>query len=85
MARSGQKSLAQGLPWVNSPTGLSPEGAGKARQNRLESSTLDLFGTWRIPSAVAAAVGILAAASIFVLRDAPGFLSDPILYLLTNR
>jgi hypothetical protein len=29
VARSGQKSIAQGLPWVNSPSGMSPEGAGR--------------------------------------------------------
>jgi hypothetical protein len=50
------------------------------------SCLLDLVATWRLPSALAAAVGVLAAVSIFVLRDAPSFLSDPILYLfLTNR
>jgi hypothetical protein len=27
VARSGQKSIAQGLPWVDPPTGISPEGA----------------------------------------------------------
>jgi hypothetical protein len=56
-----------------------------AERSGVASCTLDLVGTWRIPSAVAAAVGVLAAASIFVLRDAPLFLSDPIFYLLTNR
>jgi hypothetical protein len=50
-----------------------------------DSCVLDLFVTWRVPTVLAAAVGVLAAASIFVLRDAPQFLSDPILYLLTNR
>jgi hypothetical protein len=29
VARSGQESIAQGLPWVNSPAGVSPEGADK--------------------------------------------------------
>jgi hypothetical protein len=49
------------------------------------SCVLDLVTTWRLPGALAAAVGVIAAVSIFVLRDAPGFLSDPILFLLTNR
>jgi hypothetical protein len=49
------------------------------------SSWLDLVATWRLPSARAAAVAVLAAVSIFVLRDAPNFLADPILYLLTNQ
>jgi hypothetical protein len=56
-----------------------------AERSGMASFTLDLVGTWRIPSAIAAAVGVLAAVSIFVLRDAPLFLMDPILYLLTNR
>ncbi len=51
----------------------------------LVSFLLEMLATWRIPSALAAAVGVLAAVSIFVLRDAPSFLSDPILFLLTNR
>jgi anti-sigma-K factor RskA len=49
------------------------------------SCLLDMVATWRIPSALAAAVAVLAGVSIFVLRDAPSFLADPILYLLTNR
>jgi hypothetical protein len=28
-APKGQENLAQGLPWVNSPTGIRPEGAGR--------------------------------------------------------
>jgi hypothetical protein len=37
VARSGQESIAQGLPWVNSPTGVSPEGAGRYGGNRLRT------------------------------------------------
>jgi hypothetical protein len=37
VARSGQESIAQGLPWVNSPTGVSPEGAGRYSENRLRT------------------------------------------------
>jgi hypothetical protein len=48
-------------------------------------SLQDMVATWRIPSALAAAVAALAAVSVFVLRDAPSFLSDPVLFLLTNR
>lgn len=49
------------------------------------SCLLDMVTTWRLPGALAAAVGVIGAVSIFVLRDAPGFLSDPIFFLLTNR
>jgi hypothetical protein len=49
------------------------------------SSLMQIAATWQIPSALAAAVGAMAAVSIFALRDAPSFLSDPILFLLTNR
>jgi hypothetical protein len=41
VARSGQKSIAQGLSWVNSPTAMSPEGAGRYNGNRLRTSELD--------------------------------------------
>jgi hypothetical protein len=41
VARSGQKSIAQGLPWVDSPTGMSPEGAGRYGGNRLRTYGLD--------------------------------------------
>jgi hypothetical protein len=37
VARSGQKSIAQGLPWVSSPRGMSPEGAGRYGENRLRA------------------------------------------------
>jgi hypothetical protein len=37
VARSGQKSIARGLPWVNSPGGMSPEGAGRYSENRLRA------------------------------------------------
>jgi hypothetical protein len=37
VARSGQKSIAQGLPWVNSPGGMSFEGAGRHSENRLQA------------------------------------------------
>jgi hypothetical protein len=37
VARSGQESLAQGLPWVNSPTGVSPEGVVRCGGNRLQT------------------------------------------------
>jgi hypothetical protein len=40
VARSGQKSIAQGLPWVNFPI-MSPEGAGRYGGNRLRTSELD--------------------------------------------
>jgi hypothetical protein len=35
VARSGLKSLAQGLPWVVLPPGISPEGAKRYGNNRL--------------------------------------------------
>ena len=41
MARSGQESIAQGSPWVNSPSGMSPEGAGRYGGNWLRRSGLD--------------------------------------------
>jgi hypothetical protein len=56
-----------------------------AERSGVVSCLLDMVATWRIPSALAAAVGVLAAVSIFVLWDAPSFLSDPILFLITNR
>jgi hypothetical protein len=37
VARSGQKSIAQGLSWVSSPRGMSPEGAGRYGENRLRA------------------------------------------------
>jgi hypothetical protein len=37
VARSGQKSIAQGLPWVNSLSGMSPEGAGRYGENWLRA------------------------------------------------
>jgi hypothetical protein len=39
--RSGQESIAQGLPWGNTPTGMSPEGAGKYGGDWLATSGLD--------------------------------------------
>jgi hypothetical protein len=56
-----------------------------AERSGVVSCLLEMVATWRMPSALAAAVGVLAAISIFVLRDAPSFLSDPILFLITNR
>jgi hypothetical protein len=56
-----------------------------AEQFGVLSCLLEMMATWKIPSALAAAVGVLAAVSIFVLQDAPSFLADPILFLLTNR
>jgi hypothetical protein len=41
VARSGQKSIAQGLPWLNPPTGMSPEGAARYGGNRLRTSGLE--------------------------------------------
>jgi hypothetical protein len=35
VARSGLKSVAQGLPWVILPTRISPEGATRYGDNRL--------------------------------------------------
>jgi hypothetical protein len=57
----------------------------KSERFGIFSSLMDLAATWQIPSALAAAVAAIAAVSVFVLRDAPNLLSDPILYLLTNR
>jgi hypothetical protein len=37
MARSGQESIAQGLPWVIPPTRISPEGATRHGENRLQA------------------------------------------------
>jgi hypothetical protein len=41
VARSGQESIAQGLPWVNSPTGVSPEGADRCGGSRLRTFEQD--------------------------------------------
>jgi hypothetical protein len=49
VARSGQKSIAQGLPWVNSPTGMSPEGAGRYGGNWLRTSGLDRLHIFSSP------------------------------------
>jgi hypothetical protein len=35
VARSGQESIAQGLPWVIPSTRISPEGATTCGENRL--------------------------------------------------
>jgi hypothetical protein len=45
VARSGQKSIAQGLTWINSPTRISPEGATRYGENRLRTSELDRVHT----------------------------------------
>ena len=37
VARSGQKSIAQGLPWVSFLTGMGHEGAGSDGGNRLRT------------------------------------------------
>jgi hypothetical protein len=37
VARSGQKNIAQGLPWVKSPTGMCPEGADRYGGKRLRT------------------------------------------------
>jgi hypothetical protein len=37
VARSGQESIAQGLPWVIAPTHISPEGAIRYGGNRLRT------------------------------------------------
>jgi hypothetical protein len=37
VARSGQESIAQGLPWVISPTRISPEGATRYGENRFRT------------------------------------------------
>jgi hypothetical protein len=41
LAPKGQKSLAQGLPWVNFPLGISPEGAVSYGENRPRTSQPD--------------------------------------------
>jgi hypothetical protein len=40
-APKGLKIIAQGLPWVNSPNGMSPEGASRYGGNWLRTSGLD--------------------------------------------
>jgi hypothetical protein len=40
-APKGLKSIAQGLPWVNPPTGMSPKGAGRYGGDWLRTSGLD--------------------------------------------
>jgi hypothetical protein len=37
MARSGQESIAQGLPWVIPPTRIGPEGATRSGENRVQT------------------------------------------------
>jgi hypothetical protein len=41
VARSGQESIAQGLPWVIPPTRISPEGATRYGENRLRTFERD--------------------------------------------
>ena len=41
VARSGQESIAQGLPWVKTPTRISPEGATRYGGNRLRTFELN--------------------------------------------
>jgi hypothetical protein len=40
-APKGLKSMAQGLPWVNSPNAISPEKASRYGRNWLRTSGLD--------------------------------------------
>jgi hypothetical protein len=56
-----------------------------AERSWVISCLLDMEATCRMAGALAAAVGVLAAVGIFLLRDAPSFFSDPILFLLSNR
>jgi hypothetical protein len=79
-------SRGESAPAIDVRSALRKELA-RTTAERPEASfcLLDMVATWRIPSALAAAVAVLGAVSIFVLRDAPSFLADPILYLLTNR
>jgi len=51
----------------------------------ISTSLMDLVGTWQLPGAMAVGVGAVLGISIFVMRDAPAMLSDPFLFLLTNR
>jgi hypothetical protein len=37
VARSGQESIVQGLPWVTAPTRINPEGANGCGENRLRT------------------------------------------------
>ena len=54
-------------------------------RSAIRTSLLDLVATWQMPSAIAVGVGAIAGISIFLMRDAPTLLSDPFLFLLTNR
>jgi hypothetical protein len=50
VARSSLKSVAQGLPWVVLPTGISPEGAVRYGDNRLgtfEPDRVRVFSPFR--------------------------------------
>jgi hypothetical protein len=79
-------SRAESLPAIDVRAALQRELVRMTpERSGVVSSFLDIVATWRVPSALAAAVGVLAAVSIFVLRDAPSFLSDPILFLLNNQ
>jgi hypothetical protein len=56
-----------------------------AESFEMRDCLMDVVATWHISGAIAAAVCAIAAVSIFVMRDAPSLLSDPFLFLLTNR
>jgi hypothetical protein len=43
VARSGQDSIAQGLPWVSALPGISPEGAVRYGENRLSTGAHFVF------------------------------------------
>ena len=79
-------SRAESPPSVDIRTALQRElGRMTGERSAMRTSLLDLVATWRMPSAIAVGVGVIAGISIFVMRDAPTLLSDPFLFLLTNR
>ena len=49
------------------------------------SFPIDTLASWKIVRAIAGAVCAIAVVGIFVLRDAPSFLSDPLIFFLINR
>jgi hypothetical protein len=44
VARSGQESIAQGLPWAIAPARICPEGATRYGENPLQTFELALTG-----------------------------------------
>jgi hypothetical protein len=52
VARSGQESIAQGLPWAIAPARICPEGATRYGENPLQTFELALKGEtfiWAYP------------------------------------